>query len=483
MDARALLKILEEGFEDSFLTAVYELRELPAVKARMASLVRVFKGEFPRGKDVSIVRAPGRVNLIGEHTDYSGLPVLPMAIPRELTCCSSKKRDKKVRVRNADDEYPPFEFAVRRHIPFFKSGHWGNYVKAAFQGLVDHFGSPNGLPGMDMVFDGNIPTAAGLSSSSALVVAAALAVLSHAQKKIEKAELAEAMASAERYVGTQGGGMDHAASLLPESGKALKIDFFPLRAEPVDIAKGFSVLVCNSMIVANKTAGAREAYNRRALECKLAAAILFRSAGVARAQRLGDLYREMGGASLLRLIRTELHRDPYSLQDVARVLDMSPAELQTRFADGIAAGLQNASKKVLDLKPRAVHVVSEAARVEDAAIMMRKGDGKAFGAVMNASHRSCRDNFEVSCAELDLLTRIARENGAVGARLTGAGFGGCTVNLVHQQDAEAIKSKIITRYYEKFLKHAHPDKHASYKAGAEVVFEFRPAAGADCLVA
>jgi len=97
MDARALLKILEEGFEDSFLTAVYELRELPAVKARMASLVRVFKGEFPRGKDVSIVRAPGRVNLIGEHTDYSGLPVLPMAIPRELTCCSSKKRDKKVR--------------------------------------------------------------------------------------------------------------------------------------------------------------------------------------------------------------------------------------------------------------------------------------------------------------------------------------------------------------------------------------------------
>ena len=254
MDARSLLKILEEGFEDSFLTAVYELRELPAVKARMALLVRRFRAEFPRAKDVSIVRAPGRVNLIGEHTDYCGLPVLPMAIPREIACCSSKRRDKKVRARNTDDTYAPFEFNVREPIPFFEDGQWGNYVKAAFQGLADHFGSGTGLPGMDMVFDGNIPTGAGLSSSSALVVATALAVLSHIQKKVEKKELAEAMAAAERYVGTQGGGMDHAASLLSESGKALKIDFFPLRVQPVDIARGFSFLVCNSMIAAQKSA-------------------------------------------------------------------------------------------------------------------------------------------------------------------------------------------------------------------------------------
>ncbi|NQT81406.1 galactokinase [bacterium] len=483
MDARSLLKILEEGFEDSFLTSVYELRELPAVKARMSSLVSKFMAEFTAAKKVTIVRAPGRVNLIGEHTDYSGLPVLPMAIPREITCCSRKRQQKKVRVRNTDNKYPPFEFLVRRRIAFSENGHWGNYVKAAFQGLADHFGSATSLPGMDMVFDGNIPTGAGLSSSSALVVAAALAILSHTQKKVEKEELAEAMAAAECYVGTRGGGMDHAASLLSESGKALKIDFFPLRVQPVDIARGFSILVCNSMIVAEKSGGARQEYNRRALECKLASAILSQSADMKKAKRLGDVYREMGAPLLLRLIRTELHSRPYSLKDVAKILNMTPAELETRFGDSIGSLSKNISNKVLHLKSRAVHVVSEAARVEDGAIVMRKGDGNAFGAVMNASHASCRNNFGVSCEELDLLTKIARENGAVGARLTGAGFGGCTVNLVYQQDVEAIKSKIAARYYGKFLKHAHPDEYASYKAGEEVIFEFRAAAGAQCLVA
>jgi len=483
MDAQSLLKVLEEGFEDSFLTSVYEMRELPAVKARMASLVRRFSAEFPEAKDVSIVRAPGRVNLIGEHTDYSGLPVLPMAIPREITCCSSRRRDKTVRVRNADERYQPFEFVLSRRIPFFETGHWGNYVKAAFQGLVDHFGSRAGLPGMEMVFDGNIPTEAGLSSSSALVVATALAILSHTQKKIEKEKLAEAMASAERYVGTQGGGMDQAASLLSESGKALKIDFFPLRVQPVDIPRGYSVLVCNSMVAAGKTAGAMQLYNRRALECKLAAAILSRSVGMDGAQRLGDLYHHMGAARLLRLIRSELRQEPYGLEDVAGALGVSTAELLSDFANDSAAAQLNDAEKIFHLKARAVHVVSEAARVEDAAIMMRKGDGHAFGAVMNASHTSCRNNFGISCPELDFLTRVAKEGGAVGARLTGAGFGGCTVNLVRQQDVEAVKAKIAARYYENFLRQAHPDRYASYKAGQEVTFEFRAAAGAQCLVA
>jgi len=482
MNAQSLLKILEEGFEDSFLTAVYEVRELPSVKARMASLVRRFRAEFPAAKDVTVVRAPGRVNLIGEHTDYSGLPVLPMAIPREIACCSSKRPDSKVRVRNTDDRYPDLEFTVRRQIPLSETGHWGNYVKAAFRGLADYFRSASGLPGLNIVFDGNIPTAAGLSSSSALVVATALAILSHTQKNVERMELAEAMAAAERYVGTQGGAMDHAASLLSESGKALKIDFFPLHVQPVDIARGFSILVCNSMIVAEKSAAARQKYNRRALECKLAAAILSRSAGLDRAQRLGDLYREWGAPRLLRLIRTQLRRKPYSLEETAKLLKITPAEITSRFSDDTDPATQNVSQKVFHLKSRAVHVVTEAARVEDAAIMMRKGDGNAFGAVMNASHRSCRDNFAVSCTELDLLTRIARENGAVGARLTGAGFGGCTVNLVHQQHVETLKSKIAARYYEKFLRQTHPDKYASYKAGAEVMFQFRPAAGAQCLV-
>jgi N-acetylgalactosamine kinase len=483
MDAGLLQKILEEGFEDSFLTKVYELPELPEVKANLASLMKVFRGTVSDATKVTIVRAPGRVNLLGEHTDYSGLPVLPMAIPREIICCSSKRKDKKVRVRNAKDLYEPFEFVLKRRISFSEPGHWGNYVKAAFQGLVDHFGGTACLPGVDMLVDGNIPVAAGLSSSSALVIASALALLSHSHKEVEKKKLAEIMAVAERYVGTQGGGMDHAACLLSEPGKALKIDFFPLSVQPVDLVRGHSILVCNSMIQAEKAAGVREAYNRRALECRFAAAILCQAAGIDGAGRLGDLYNEMGAARLLRLLRTELNEKPYSLPEVAHALDMSLDELVSRFGDTTIPPDQNPSKKIYRLKPRAIHVVSEAARVEDGAIVMRKGDAEAFGAVMNASHASCRNNFEVSCRELDLLTKLARETGAVGARLTGAGFGGCTVNLVSEQDVEKVESRIIGKYYEGFLKKAHPEKYAAYKAGAEVIFRFRAAAGAQCLVA
>ncbi len=482
MNIDLLSKILEEGFEDSFLTGVYELRELPAVKSKLASLVRGFKTQFPDARNVSIVRAPGRVNLVGEHTDYSGLPVLPMAIPREIICCCSRRRDKKVSVRNADEKYPPFEFAASRRLSLFESGHWGNYVKAAFLGLADYFGPTARLPGMDMLFHGDIPTAAGLSSSSALVIASALAVLSHTRKKVDKTELAEAMAAAEHYVGTRGGGMDQAASLLSEPGKALKIDFFPLRVQPVDLARGFSVLVCNSLIAAEKTGCAREAYNRRALECKLAAALLSHAVGMDGAQRLGDLYREMGSAPLLRVIRSELTDRAYSFEEVARSLGVSAGELASRFADDALPPEQDFPNEMLQLKSRAVHVVSEAARVEDGAIMLKKGDGNSFGAVMNASHASCRNNFQVSCPELDLLTDAACEAGAVGARLTGAGFGGCTVSLVRQQDVELVRSRIMENYYETFLKQTHPEKYALYKDGAEVIFEFRPAAGAHCLV-
>ncbi len=483
MDAGSLVKILEEGFEDSFLTPIYEVRELPEVKGRLAALVRMFQAEFARNRDISIVRAPGRVNLLGEHTDYSGLPVLPMAVPREILCCSSRRRDKTIRVRNVDDKYPPFEFAVRRHLSFSETGHWANYVKAAVQGLADHFGSSAGLHGLDMLFDGNIPTGAGLSSSSALLVATALAILSHTRKKVDNLQLAEMMAQAERYVGTQGGGMDQAASLLSETGRALKIDFFPLRVQAVDLARGFSFLVCNSMIEANKTGAAMQAYNGRAWECKLAAAVLSHSAGMDGAERLADLYKEMGSACLLRLIRSKLKKEPYSLGDVCRVLRIRRAELARMFGDGGPPARQGRTRQLFHLKSRAVHVVTEAARVEDGAVMMNKGNAKAFGAVMNASHASCRDNFQVSCPELDVLASVGRESGAMGARLTGAGFGGCTVNLVPQQNVEEWRSKIIETYYEGFLKENHPEKYASYKAGEEVIFEFRAAAGARCIIA
>ncbi len=384
-----------------------------------------------------VASAPGRVNLIGEHTDYNGYPVLPMAIDRHVSAVFSARGDESVRIENLSPRFTTREFGLGDVNVPYPRGDWGQYVKAAIRGLLDE-GYARGPRGFDGVFDGDVPVAAGLSSSSALVVAAALAFLAVNGVTPEAARLAATLARAERYAGIEGGGMDQAVSLLAERGKALRIDFFPLRARALPLPAGCSVVICNSMVEAPKTASARNEYNLRVVECRLATAMIARELqsrfGIRSEFRLpADLETELArlDAGTRDLITDHALADhPMRAAEIADRLGVTPEEIAADYCAVLDGGSVCEPENGFALNSRYRHVVSEAARVEAAELALLRGDASDFGRLMDESHRSCRDDYGVSCPELDELTVLAKEAGALGARLTGAGFGGCTVNLV-----------------------------------------------------
>lgn len=355
--------------------------------------MQAFESRFDGRPPTHFARAPGRVNLIGEHTDYNGLPVFPMAIQRSVRIHMRPRDDRRVRLANVAPRFEPSEFEIAGEIPPSPPGAWINYAKAAAQALQRRSDLDRGFDGL---VSGDIPAAAGLSSSSALVVASALALLSVNDVEVDREELMELTAGAERYVGTHSGGMDQAISLGGRAGHAVRIDFDPLRLDPVPIPPDWRFVIANSLVEARKSGGARTAYNTRVRECGEALEALrklFPTRG------LPSTYRELVGG-----VPAE------TLRDLARGL---PEPLDRRFR----------------------HVVSEGSRVDQAAAAMRAGDLESFGRLLDASHASLRDDYEVSCPELDLIVHVAREHGAAGARLTGAGFGGCAVLLT---DAESL---------------------------------------------
>ncbi|HYD48701.1 MAG TPA: galactokinase [Terriglobales bacterium] len=454
-----------------------------------------------------LVRAPGRVNLIGEHTDYNGLPVMPMAVDRDVRIAVTPRSDATVRLANVA-AFGPRTFELSDTIPPFDSGDWGNYVKAAAQGMVQHARLRSGA---DLLVDGNVPAGAGLSSSSALVVASSLALLAANQVEIPHTTLAELLPQAERYVGTMSGGMDQTISLLGRAGHALRIDFFPVRFRPVPLPAEYSWLVCHSLVHAEKSGGARDAYNRRVLECQLGCLLLELSLPQAtKLQRLGDLPRNghtvraeepegrleakatwasrrglrpllspNGSFSPLTLhplagyaavLASRLEDRPASIEEIAAAFapgDRDLLQRLTQLAD--AAGVCGPYAPVRRVR----HVLGEADRVEQAEVALRAGDVATFGALMNDSHRSCRDDYEISCAELEELVTIARHHGALGARLTGAGFGGCTVNLVAEQDLAQLIDSLDRHFY---APRSIPEEQLP-----QCRFALEPAAGAEVI--
>jgi N-acetylgalactosamine kinase len=419
-----------------------------------------------------VVRAPGRVNLLGEHTDYNGLPVLPMAIDRSILIAGAARSDRSVGVANTARRFPVRRFELADTIAPYAPGNWGNYAKAAAQGMMRTYGSEL-RHGADLLVDGNIPSGAGLSSSSALVVASALALLAANDVAESYEALAELLPTAERYVGTMSGGMDQATSLLAHAGHALRIDFFPLRVRTVPLPRGYSIVVCHSLVQAEKSGAAKAAYNLRVIECHLACRVLEGVLGARLPRglaRLGDLATLFPGRSLLEFIpclAAHVPDRPLRLSEIAELVGTSPERLRNECEIEADVGDR------FDLLRRVRHVWSEAERVEQAEEALRGGDAAAFGHLMNASHASCRDDYEISCPELETLVTLAKEAGALGARLTGAGFGGCTVNLVADSDVHAFLTRIDRYFYESRL--GDGARVSDYR------FIFRPQTGAGVL--
>jgi len=355
-----------------------------------------------------LVQAPGRVNLMGDHIDYSGLSVLPMALQRHVSVLYRERDDAAVRIATTEKGYAERGFKLARTIKPYKSGDWGNYAKAAAQGLVGRFDIRRGF---DAVVRSDIPVAAGLSSSSALVVAFALALL-HANdhEEVERLELAEMLAEAEHYVGTRGGGMDQAICLAARRGSASRIDFNPLRLTAHPIAPEWDFIIAFSLVRAQKSAGARKTYNARTHECRDA----------------------------LNTVTKAL--------DVAEEVDSYPALIRRRPVRELFRVAEQALDQALMRRFR--HVVTEATRVRKAVEALAAYDLRGFGRLMKASHASLRDDFEVSSPELDELVDLATRAGAAGARLTGAGLGGCVVALCSRERTDKVLARLKNRFYD-----------------------------------
>lgn len=354
------------------------------------------------GTPDALVRAPGRVNLIGEHIDYCGLTVMPIALKRAVWLAYRAADDSSIRLVTEAEGLGSRSFEGSPEIPPGPPGDWSNYVRAAIQTVHDPERPPG--RGFEGFVSSDVPVAAGLSSSSALVVAAALAWYGANGLPMPAREvLAARLAAGERYVGTAGGGMDQAACLLGRAGHALAMDFAPLHVRPIALPRDWRFVVAFSGQTAEKSGAAQEAYNERT---RVAAA-----AADAVAAALGNGSEDRG----LNRFRGLLARH-------------GPAELLTVSGEVLGD---------LELR-RFRHIVTEAARVREAVDCVSAGDIEAMGAAMLASHRSLRDDYEVSTPALDSIVGAAMSAGARGARLTGAGMGGCAIALCGPDAVEDV---------------------------------------------
>ncbi len=371
---------------------------------------RAFRERFGRAPE-GVAFAPGRVNLIGEHVDYCGLPVLPAALSHGVALAFAARRDKRVRCRTTAPGFDEAGFTIGESPA---PAGFERYLAAAAAALDAGRWSPASRIGFDGAIATDLPVAAGLSSSSAVVIAGALALLSVRGRLVpgaglsrEKAmRLALDLAEAEHGVAIQGGAMDQSICLGAVPGHALHIAFEPARWTPVPVdSDRFRFLVAYSGERADKGGPAGVIFDERVRQTREA----------------------------LRLARKFLpHADSYPALganhpagELLAAADRLPAPLAGRFR----------------------HVVTEAGRTAAAAEHLEDGDATAFGESLDASHESLRRDYEVSTPDLDELVEAAREAGALGARLTGAGLGGSVVILAPPGRTAAIGAQLTERYY------------------------------------
>ena len=430
---------------------------------RYESLVVAFEERYGRKPDF-LARAPGRVNIIGEHIDYSGYAVLPMAVEQDVAVACSLNDQRLLRLANTREEYSQHSQSTRESASI--SGHdWFNYFLCGYKGIVDDLGVGEPM-GMDVVVDGNVPPSAGLSSSSALVCCAALSTAY--ANRIEmptKQELAELCAKCERYIGTEGGGMDQAISFLGEQNKAMLIEFNPLQPSEVHLPSETTFVIANTLVQANKVAFA--SFNIRVVECRLAAMVMAKAKDLdwENTRKLLQLQKSLSLSldQMPEVVSSCLHKKPYTREEVCSLLEISDEKLKAEFLNKMTQDLQS-----FELYKRSLHVFSEAARVykfreianskesthetnarsDDASYSGEESTAVKLGELMDESHASCSGLYECSCPELDTLVSVCKSSGALGARLTGAGWGGCTVSLVRSKELESFLKGVRAGFYK-----------------------------------
>ena len=412
-----------------------------------------FKEQFPESGEPFVCCAPGRVNLMGEHLDYNGLPVLPLLLEQSVHVAFAPRKDNQVNLHNLDETYPAVHFENALDIPSAPQGYWDNYARAVVHGLNHNF-ELDAFPGMDVLVTSDLPASAGLSSSTALSVAIGLAYLSVIDRALDqdcsRIELAEILAKAEQYTGTKGGGMDQTIILCAQPGEAAKIDFFPTRLESLPLPEAYSFVVSHCGVDAAKGASQQAAYNAgpycSRIICALVRKLMQEEFGEdLLLPHLGELW--YGPLCLTYdeariYCETALPDEFMQLSTIAMELELTPDAFSERYWSGMEV-----PEAGFPLRARMRHILSEFKRVELARDALLEGDIELLGKLMQDSHQSCSQDYGVSCPALDNLVAAALFGGALGARLTGAGFGGCVVSLVPADKVDAFTAHLQDTFY------------------------------------
>lgn len=359
-----------------------------------SAIIKKFE-EFFKKKPL-VIRSPGRINLIGEHTDYNDGFVFPAAIDKEIHFAVAKNDENLFRFY-AVDLKENFELKVEDLAKTETS--WANYLL----GVAAQFKKAGyTLTGVDCVFGGDIPLGAGLSSSAAIENGFAFALKELLEVEVSKIEMVKMAQMAEHeYAGVMCGIMDQFASMTGKKDHAMKLDCRSLEFEYANIdLHDYTILLCNTNV---KHELASSEYNTRRIECETGVEIL---------QKYDDSITALRDVSLELLKRHQNEFDPVVFK-------------------------------------RCLYVVKENLRVEEAFSALAKNNIKALGDLMNQTHIGLRDNYEVSCKELDQLFDLAQKSDdVIGARMMGGGFGGCTINVVKKGKVDSFKEEVIRDYYD-----------------------------------
>ncbi|HXN54140.1 MAG TPA: galactokinase [Candidatus Acidoferrum sp.] len=355
-------------------------------------LLTSFKARF--GTGASVYRAPGRVNLIGEHTDYNDGFVLPAAIGFSCWVGIAPRDDRKLVLYSKN--FGEGHEASLDKLGARGSGHWADYPLGVAWALQE---AGYGLRGANIYIAGDVPLGAGLSSSAAVEVSTGYALLSAANHAIDRTKLALLCQRAENeFVGARVGIMDQFVSCHGRAGHALLVDCRSLEYRSLRLPPKLSLVICNTMVKHKLQAGE---YNVRRAECE-------------------EAVRKLSAA----------------LPGIRSLRDVSLEQLAQN--DGLLSET---------LYRRCRHVISENRRVRKMAALFERGKTEGLREVMAASHQSLRDDYEVSCGELDAMVELARrQQGVYGARMTGGGFGGCTINFVDVEHAAEFQRRVSAEY-------------------------------------
>lgn len=358
-----------------------------------------FRKNFGGDEGLVFGRAPGRVNLIGEHTDYNDGFVFPMAIDFQIMLAARRRSDRLVRIYSVDYE-DAVEFSLDQTIDFDNDHRWSNYPRGVLRAMQEAGAE---LCGLEMAFCGDIPQGSGLSSSAALEVVTAKVAQNLTGFSMEAPALAKLCQKAENdFVGMKCGIMDQFISMMGREDHALFLDCRSLEYQHIPLNLGdYRIIICHSGV---KHSLVDSEYNKRRRECEEGVRVLQSS-----------------------------HLEIKALRDVD--------------VEQLKAGREEMDPVVYN---RCLHVISENNRVEESIRALKAGDLPTFGRLLNGSHDSLRDLYEVSCPEVDLLVDLAREvDGVLGARITGGGFGGCTVNLVASAAVNDFSRHVLENYKRK----------------------------------